>query len=163
MGPGVRASPVEIIRLTGGCLSFGIEEHLIGQVIVRIYSPAKTVADCFKFRSRVGLDVALEALRETWRSRKATMDELWEAAKVCRVSNAIAPLPGGGHVNRAEALRNTFERRRTAFPEGMLSCSLRSSGRTSRNRRSGRRSSGSPARRRSRKGWAAPSKRWPRS
>ncbi len=60
-------------------------------VRVKIYSPAKTVADCFKFRNKIGLDVALEALRETWRSRKGTMDELWEAAKACRVGNVMRP------------------------------------------------------------------------
>ncbi len=61
------------------------------RITVKIYSPAKTVADCFKFRNKVGLDVALEALRETWRHRKTTMDELWEAAKVCRVANVMRP------------------------------------------------------------------------
>ena len=63
----------------------------MGRVTVKIYSPAKTVADCFKFRNKVGLDISLEALRETWRSRKATMDELWEAAKVCRMANVMRP------------------------------------------------------------------------
>ena len=58
---------------------------------VRVFSAAKTVADCFKFRNKVGMDVALEALRETWTQRKATMDELWEAAKVCRVTNVMRP------------------------------------------------------------------------
>jgi predicted transcriptional regulator of viral defense system len=83
--------PLEIVRLTGRAFSFGVEEHKVDRVSVRVYSPAKTVADCFKFRNKIGLDVALEALRETWRSRKATMDELWEAAKVCRVANVMRP------------------------------------------------------------------------
>ena len=63
----------------------------MSRVTVKVYSPAKTVADCFKFRNKIGLDVTLEALRETWRNRKATMDELWEAAKVCRVANVMRP------------------------------------------------------------------------
>jgi hypothetical protein len=63
----------------------------VDRVPVKVYSPAKTVADCFKFRSKIGLDVALESLRETWRSRKATIDELWEAAKACRVANVMRP------------------------------------------------------------------------
>ena len=63
----------------------------MGGVPVRVYSPAKTVADCFKFRSKVGLDVALEALREAWRSRKATVDELMEAAEIDRVSKVMRP------------------------------------------------------------------------
>jgi hypothetical protein len=60
-------------------------------VDVRIYSVAKTVADCFKYRNKIGLDVALEALREGWRQRRFTMDELWEHAKVCRVANVMRP------------------------------------------------------------------------
>ncbi len=83
--------PIELVRLTGRAFSFGVEEHEVHHVPVKVYSPAKTVADCFKFRNKIGLDVALEALRETWRSRKATMDEIWEAGKVCRVANVMRP------------------------------------------------------------------------
>ena len=83
--------PIEIVRTSGRAFSFGIEKHKVDRIPVKIYSPAKTVADCFKFRTKVGLDVAMEALRETWRNRKATMDELWEAAKICRVANVMRP------------------------------------------------------------------------
>jgi len=82
---------LEIVRFSGPAFSFGVEEHEVDRITVKIYSPAKTVADSFKFRNKVGLDVSLEALQETWRSRKATMDELWEAAKVCRVANVMRP------------------------------------------------------------------------
>jgi len=58
---------------------------------VRVTSPARTVADCFKDRHKVGLDVALEALRDCWRQRRSTMDELWQAAAVCRVANVMRP------------------------------------------------------------------------
>jgi predicted transcriptional regulator of viral defense system len=58
---------------------------------VPVFDVAKTVADCFKYRSRVGLDVALEALREARRERKATMDELWHYAKIDRVANVMRP------------------------------------------------------------------------
>ena len=58
---------------------------------VRIYSPAKTVADCFKFRNKIGLDVAIEALREALRAKRCTREELWAAGKVCRVSTVIRP------------------------------------------------------------------------
>ena len=68
-----------------------IARLLINGVAVKIYSPAKTVADCFKFRNKVGLDVAIEALREAWRSRKVTMDELVEAAGIDRVSKIMRP------------------------------------------------------------------------
>ena len=65
--------------------------HEIEGVEVRVYSPAKTVADCFKYRNKIGLDVAIEALRDCLSQRKATVDELWAAAKVCRMSNVIRP------------------------------------------------------------------------
>jgi hypothetical protein len=58
---------------------------------VRVYSVAKTVADCFKFRNRIGLDVALEALREGWRERRFTLDELDRMARVCRVQAVMRP------------------------------------------------------------------------
>jgi predicted transcriptional regulator of viral defense system len=82
---------VELVRLTGRAFSFGVEKYEVDHVLVKVYSPAKTVADCFKFRNKIGLDVAMEALRETWRYKKATMDELWEAARVCRVANVMRP------------------------------------------------------------------------
>ena len=82
---------LEIVRFSGPAFSFGVEEHEVDRITVKIYSAAKTVADSFKFRNKVGLDVALEALQETWRNRKATMDELWETAKVCRVANVMRP------------------------------------------------------------------------
>ena len=89
--PKFKYPPLEIVRFSGRAFSFGIEEHEVNRVTVKVYSPAKTVADCFKFRNKIGLDVALEALRETWRTRRATMDELWVAAKVCRVANVMRP------------------------------------------------------------------------
>ena len=58
---------------------------------IRVSSPAKTVADCFKFRHKIGMDVAREALRECYRQKKASMNELFEAAKVCRVANVMRP------------------------------------------------------------------------
>jgi hypothetical protein len=58
---------------------------------VSIYSPSKTVADCFKYRNKIGIDVAIEALREAVRARKCTADELWRDAKICRVSKVIRP------------------------------------------------------------------------
>jgi hypothetical protein len=60
-------------------------------VSVRVYSAAKTVADCFKFRNKIGLDVAIEALKDCLRQKKATIDEIYSYAKVCRVSNVIRP------------------------------------------------------------------------
>ena len=66
------------------------QKQVVGGTI-RVYSPAKTVADCFKFRNKIGTEVALEALRDSYRQKKATMNELFEAAKVCRVANVMRP------------------------------------------------------------------------
>jgi len=82
---------IRIVRFTGSALSEGREEHVIEGVPVKIYNPAKTVADCFKFRNKIGLDVALEALRETWRARRCGMSELMRYARVCRVANVMRP------------------------------------------------------------------------
>ena len=70
---------------------YGIEEHKAQGVIFKVYSVAKTIADCFKYRNKIGLDVAIEALKEGLDSRKTTTIEIWEAAKVCRVQNIIRP------------------------------------------------------------------------
>jgi predicted transcriptional regulator of viral defense system len=83
--------PLNLTYVTGPAYSFGIQEHIENGVTLKVYSPAKTVADCFKFRNKVGLDVALEALKETWRDRKATADELVAAAKACRMYNVMRP------------------------------------------------------------------------
>jgi predicted transcriptional regulator of viral defense system len=71
--------------------AFGVEEHALPGGPVRIYSPAKTVADCFKYRNKYGLDVAVEALREGWRGKRFSMSELTKAAVVCRVSRVLQP------------------------------------------------------------------------
>jgi predicted transcriptional regulator of viral defense system len=83
--------PIRIVRFSGAALESGIEEHRVEGVRVRLYSPAKTVADCFKYRNKIGLDVAIEALRDCRNQRKCSNDELWRYAKVCRVSNVMRP------------------------------------------------------------------------
>ena len=82
---------LRVVRFSGRALTSGIEKHTVEGVPVRVYSPAKTVADCFKYRNKIGLGVALEAVRDCWRQRRATMDELWKYAKICRVANVIRP------------------------------------------------------------------------
>lgn len=89
--PKMEYPPLNLTYVSDPAYSFGIQEHVIDRVMVKIYSPSKTVADCFKFRNKVGLDVAIEALREAWRSRKVTMDELVEAAGIDRVSKIMRP------------------------------------------------------------------------
>ncbi len=83
--------PLRIVYMSGNALSAGVEEHQVEGVTVRVYNPAKTVADCFKYRHKIGLDVALEALWECWRDRRCTMDELWHYAQICRVNNVMRP------------------------------------------------------------------------
>lgn len=86
-----REFPIRFVYCTGAAFSYGIEKHRIGGTEVSIYSPAKTIADCFKYRNKIGLDVATEALQEGWRAKRFTMDELWQSAKVCRVQSIIQP------------------------------------------------------------------------
>ena len=87
----LRFPPIRLFRFSTPMHKAGIETHRVDGVEVRVYSAAKTVADCFRFRNRLGLDVALEALRECWRARRCTMDELWRHAKLCRVQNVMRP------------------------------------------------------------------------
>jgi len=89
--PRVEYPPLRIVRFSRTALRAGIEEHRIEGVTVHVYSPAKTVADCFKYRNKIGLDVAIEALRECWQSRRCTMDDLWHYADICRVRNVMRP------------------------------------------------------------------------
>ncbi len=83
--------PLHIVRFSGQARLFGVEEHQVEGVVIRVYSPAKTVADCFKYRHKLGQDVAILALRETWHARRATISELWEAAQICRVRSVMRP------------------------------------------------------------------------
>jgi len=89
--PALRYPPLRIVRYTGAALTEGVESHRLEGREVRVYNVAKTVADCFKYRNKIGLDVALEALREAWRARRFTMDELDRYAAVCRVQRVMRP------------------------------------------------------------------------
>lgn len=89
--PAAKETPLRIVRFSGEALRAGVETHMIDGVPTQIYSLAKTIADCFKYRNKIGLDVAVEALRESWRARKCTMDELWRYATICRVANVMRP------------------------------------------------------------------------
>lgn len=88
--PRLRGLPVRVVHMSGAALTEGVEVHDIEHVPVRITSAAKTVADCFKFRNKIGLDVALEALRE-YRRQKRSLDELRRLARVCRVERVMRP------------------------------------------------------------------------
>lgn len=82
---------IEVVFMKSTVLEHGVESHQIEGVEVRVTTAAKTVADCFKHRNKIGLEVAIEALRDFWWQRKGSMDELWRAAQVCRVANVIKP------------------------------------------------------------------------
>ncbi len=82
---------LRVVRMSGAALTEGIEQILIDGVQVPVFNVAKTVADCFKYRNKIGLDVALEALRDGWGQRKLTMDALWHYATMDRVANVMRP------------------------------------------------------------------------
>lgn len=83
--------PIRIVHFSGRALTSGIKRHRIEGVSVKVYSVAKTVADCFKSRNKIGLDVAIEALRDCRRRKLCTNDDLWRFAKVCRVATVMKP------------------------------------------------------------------------
>jgi predicted transcriptional regulator of viral defense system len=90
--------PVKMVQFSGEAYAAGVEVVQVDQVALRVYGAAKTVADCFKHRNKIGLDVAIEALKDTLAQRKATADDLWRFAKICRVANVMRPyLEALGH------------------------------------------------------------------
>jgi predicted transcriptional regulator of viral defense system len=91
LSPRLDQPTLRVVRMSGKSLTEGIEEMTFDGVTVPVFNPAKTVADCFKFRNKIGLDVALEALREGWNKRKVTIDDLWRYATINRVANVMRP------------------------------------------------------------------------
>ena len=89
--PRLQAPPLRVVNIAPAVFDIGIEEHRIERQVVRVYSVARTVADCFRFRNKVGLDIALEALAEAWRSKRLKMDELNRIAKKLRVQRVMQP------------------------------------------------------------------------
>jgi predicted transcriptional regulator of viral defense system len=89
--PRSSAPALRVARFSAPMMTTGIEQHVIQGVSVPIYSVAKTIADCFRFRYRIGVNIAVEALRDAWRSKRTTSEELWRCAEVCRVLNVMRP------------------------------------------------------------------------
>jgi predicted transcriptional regulator of viral defense system len=88
--PKLEYPPLHVVRMSD--LKFGITTKTVDEVVqIPVTNVAKTIADCFKFRNKIGLDIALEALRDAWQQKKVTMDELWRAAEHCRVANVMRP------------------------------------------------------------------------
>lgn len=83
--------PVKMIQMTGAAFSEGVEVIQADQVTLRVYGVAKTVVDCFKHRNKIGLDVAIEALRDALAQKKASANDLWRFAKIGRVANVMRP------------------------------------------------------------------------
>lgn len=89
--PALKFPPLRVVRFTGAALTEGLEtQHIEGRV-VRVYNVEKTIADCFKYRNKIGIDVALEALRDGWSDRRFTLDELEHYAEICRVRRVMRP------------------------------------------------------------------------
>lgn len=89
--PKIDYPPVKMVQFAGAAYAEGIEVVERDQVKLRVYCVAKTVADCFKHRNKIGLDVALEALKDARAKKKASADDLWHYAKICRVANVMRP------------------------------------------------------------------------
>lgn len=89
--PKIESVMTKVFRFAPKMYRAGIEKHLIDGIELKVYSPAKTVADCFRYEKKIGLDVAIEALRDTWRKKKATLDELYHFAEVRNVKGKMLP------------------------------------------------------------------------
>lgn len=89
--PRIKYPPVRVFRFTGKAFTDGIETHNIGPVTVRVYSREKTLADCFKYRNKIGLDTCLEALQLYKQQRRYNVDAILKYAAVCRVSKVMRP------------------------------------------------------------------------
>jgi predicted transcriptional regulator of viral defense system len=83
--------PLRVVWFSGNAFTEGVETHTVEGVKVRVYSAAKTIADLFKCRNKIGLDVAVEALRDAWSRRLMNMDDVLRFAKICRVERVIRP------------------------------------------------------------------------
>jgi predicted transcriptional regulator of viral defense system len=89
--PSDEAISLRRVNMSGESLTAGVETHLVAGIPVRVYDVPKTIADCFKYRSAIGLDVALEALKEAWIAQKLDLNLLAKSAQICRVQRIIQP------------------------------------------------------------------------
>ena len=91
VAPRLDQPAIRVVRMSDQALASGVERRTIDGVKVPVFTAARTVVDCFKFRNKIGLDVALEALRDGWSQRKFTLDDLWRHATSGRVANVMRP------------------------------------------------------------------------
>jgi len=87
--------PLKMVQMAEPVHAAGVETHVLDDVPIRVFSIAKTVVDCFKFRNKLGLDVALEALRDAREKTKVSVDEIWHYAELCRVAKVMRPYLAG--------------------------------------------------------------------
>jgi predicted transcriptional regulator of viral defense system len=83
--------PVRVVRFSGPMLRYGIETRRVQGVPIKLTSPARTIVDCFRYRKKIGLDVALEALKDALQRRRASVGEINRAAQICHISTVIKP------------------------------------------------------------------------
>lgn len=107
---------LEVVRFSGAALSQGVERYVVDGVPIRVYSVAKSIADCFRFRDRIGLAVAVEALQSVLRCRLATPDELRHYSETCRAAEAMRPYldacPPPKHSRASSAAKETTKGQR---------------------------------------------------
>jgi len=107
--PRIEHPAIRVVRMSDDALVEGLQRKRIDGIEVPIFDPARTVVDCFKFRNKIGLDVALEALRDGWRERRFSIDELWHHAARQRVANVMQPYIEASrrdHINRGPVLES---------------------------------------------------------
>jgi predicted transcriptional regulator of viral defense system len=89
--PKIDYPPLKMVQLARAPYAEGVELIQAEHVALRVYSVAKTVADCFKHRNKIGLDVAIEALKDALTQKKTSANDLWHFAKICRVAKVMRP------------------------------------------------------------------------
>jgi predicted transcriptional regulator of viral defense system len=89
--PKIDYPPIKLVQFANEAYVQGVEVVERDKVKLRVYCVAKTIADCFKYRNKIGIDVAIEALRDALSQKKVSADDLWYYAKICRVANVMRP------------------------------------------------------------------------
>jgi predicted transcriptional regulator of viral defense system len=89
--PKIDYPPIRIVWYSGAAFAKGVEQHHVSGQLIRVYGIAKTIADCFKYRNKIGVDVGIEALREALAKKRVTMRELYHFGKICRVERIMRP------------------------------------------------------------------------
>ena len=83
--------PIKIVRYGAGLFQLGLETHEVEGALLKVYSVARTVVDLFRYRNKIGIDVALEALKEGWQERRFTLKEINDIARHCRMTRVMKP------------------------------------------------------------------------